>query len=395
MAQRTCAEFLERFVLPLVAGGEMHIGKPVSADELQRFEEEIPHATVPIVAIDEARTAVVSSIVVRPPAVVFDRDELSLACAVHNLLFLSHPRADAWTMSRAARSKVIAAAQRFATRPRTEARARVLARHGLLHNFFDISRTDLKLTWWTGSSVFLGQSPPSRLTAWPTVRRVRREESTTSFQELLGGADIAPVVVTLVRRSPLSQLLTMSRFGPPLHWEDAVFLLRDAECARAIAYRSIGGDPPGRLRVASRFAAAFEQMIERSPREADLRAVAAFLVHLNVLLAHGETRGPGSLKDGSAVLTQALGASQRPRGLACLLALPNALYALDPRLAEPPGLRDHPALLARWEIHRKQALEALGDGVVDSLTERLRRHLRPVLESPEARDGTPAQHSAP
>jgi hypothetical protein len=392
MAQRSCAEFLSKFVLPLVAGGEMHVGKPIDADELQRFEEELPHASVPLVAIDDARTAVISTVVVRPPALVFDTDELALSAAVHNLLFLAHPRIDTWSISRAGRAKVVATAQRFATRPRSEGRLRVLARHGLLHNFFEISRRDVKVSWWTGSAIFLGQTPPSRLSAWSGIRRVRREETFTSFQELLGGADVAPVVVTLVRRSPLSHLLTTSRLGPPLHWEDAVFLLRDAEFARAIAYRCISEVGEGSLKSACRFAAGFEQMLERAPREPDVRAVAAFLVHLNALLALEEVGG--DLRDDSPLLTSLLGAGQRPRGLATLLALPNALYQVDPRLAEPPGLVREPALAARWQVHRKQVFEALGDGVIDSLAERLRRHLRAVLESPETADGTSTEHSA-
>ena len=43
-----------------------------------------------------------------------------------------------------------------------------------------------------------------------------------------------------------------------------------------------------RSRAPARLAAAFEQMLERAPDEADVRAVAAFLVHLNALFCLGE-----------------------------------------------------------------------------------------------------------
>ncbi len=56
---------------------------------------------------------------------------------------------------------------------------------------------------------------------------------------------------------------------------------------------------------------------------------------------------------------------------------------VDPRLAEPPGLREESALSARWDAHRTQVLESVGEAVVESLAGRLRRHLTAVLESPK------------
>ena len=35
---RQVAEFLEHFVLPLVKGGEMRVGKPISSSEITDFE---------------------------------------------------------------------------------------------------------------------------------------------------------------------------------------------------------------------------------------------------------------------------------------------------------------------------------------------------------------------
>ena len=119
MATATCAEFLESFVLPLVAGGALHVGKPIDAATLETFQQQLPHASVPLVAIDEARERVLSRIVVRPPACVLDEDELHLAAAVHNLLFLAHPDADGWNMSESGRAKVVTCSQSFAARPRS------------------------------------------------------------------------------------------------------------------------------------------------------------------------------------------------------------------------------------------------------------------------------------
>jgi hypothetical protein len=171
-----------------------------------------------------------------------------------------------------------------------------------------------------------------------------------------------------------------------LHWEDVVFLLRDAEIARSVAYNAVGSsNPQARLVIPARLAAGFEQMLERSPNEGDLRSVAAFLVYLNCLLALDEL----PLRDKSPLLASALASGQRPRGLATLLALPAALELVDPRLAAPPGLASDARLAARWEVHRAQAKEALGSALIEGLAERLRRHLTSMLESPALQeDGT-------
>jgi len=393
MATATCAEFLENFVLPLVAGGDMHVGAPIDATTLKDFEHQLPHASVPLVAIDEARERVLASLVVKPPACVLDVDELSLAAAVHNLLFLAHPDADGWNMSESKRAKIVASAQSFAARPRSLQRTRVLARHGLLHNLFRIGRTDIKVSWWTGSASYLGQDVPARLTRWSGVRRVHQEESYVGFRELFQGADVVSVIASLARRSPLTLLYSSGKGGPHLHWEDSVALLRDAEIARSLAYSCIAGsDADEQLQTPARFAASFEQMLERSPDVMDVRTVLAFLVYLNCLLALNEHGTKGK----SPLLTSALTASQRTRGLATFFAAPGAAELVDKRLAEPPGVQDDAKLAARFEVHRRQAASLLGESVIEGLADRLRRHLTPnaMLESAKPQeDGSSSTES--
>ncbi len=390
MAGRELEALLDRFVLPLVKGGELSVGRPIAFDELRALEEQIPHASEKVVEVDEARHDVLADLVVRPPALVFDLDELALAAAVHNLLFLVHPRADSWSVTGSSRKKVIETAQEMAARPLSHSRSRVLSRHALLHNVFDLTRVDTKVSWWTGSATFLGQRPPGRLRAWKTVRRVREGQTVATYDELLGTVEVAPVVSAILRRTPLTHLLSMGRDGPPLQWEDAVFLLRDAELARAIAYAAVRGTEPRQIIAApARLAAAFEQMLERAPNAADVRAVAAFLVHLNALLALGET-GERDLGAKSPLLSAVLSperASQRPRGLATFFAVPAAAGLVDPLLAEPPGLTEDAALTERWARHRAQVVEGVGEAVIETLAGRLRRHVVPMLESHRADHG--------
>ncbi len=380
MARLHVREFLDRFVHPLVAGGELHVGAPIAQPELERWASELDHATVELVKVDDARTGVLSTVVCRPPAFVLDEDELALAAGLHDALFLVHPRADVWSVSDKQRRRIVETALAMVSRPLTRNRVRVMARHALLHNLFHLTRNDVTVSWWTGRARFYGQKAPARLTSWRGLRRVREEVTVVDFDELLAVPDTAPVIATLLRRTPLTQLLDSHPGAPPLHWEDAVFLLRDAELARAVAYRLVPDAAPRDLVAGpARLAAAFEQMLERAPDPMDVRAVTAFLVHLNALFCLGELslREPGAKSPLLSTVLSTDATGQRPRGLATLFALPGAVALVDPRLAQPPGLDALPALGRRWRVHRAQAAELLGDAVLDALAARLRRHLTP------------------
>lgn len=389
MARRTASDFLQGFVLPLVRGGPISISRPISMDEAARFGQDLAHASEALVAVDEARAEVLAPLVVQPPSLVLDEDEIALAAALHNVLFLVHPDADNVTVTRRVRARIAETARRLAAQPLSRSRRRVLARHALLHNVFDITRVDTRVTWWTGTAEFQGQPPPARLLAWEGVRRVKREDTTARYDELMSSDEATPIMAILLRRTPLTQLLGAHPQAPALHWEDAVFLLRDPELARTVAYQALAPIAPDeRVAAPARFAAAFEQMLERSPGEDDVRAVAAFLVYLGVLLAHAEVRQ----RDGrSALLTTVLAperAGKRPRGLTTFLALPNALRSVDPRLAEPPGLADDPRLARRWQAHRAQVAEGVGEAVIETLVARLQRRLgRTNLLPPAPGDG--------
>ncbi len=379
MAQTHVRVFLERFVVPLVVGGEIHVGAPIPVADVERWDTELDSATVELVAVDEARTNILSTLVVRPPSLVLGADELALAAGLHNALFLVHPRADQWSVSDRQRRRIVDNALTLVSQPLTHERKRVMARHALLHNLFHLQRRDTTVSWWTGRARFQGQAPSKRLTAWKGVRRVREEHVDVGFDELLAVTDTQAITATLLRRTPLTQLLDSQPGAPPLHWEDAVFVLRDTELARAVAYHLVpGGGPVEQVKEPARLAAAFEQMLERAPDEADVRAVAAFLVHLCALFALAEIH-QRELNAKSPLISTVLAAEtagQRPRGLTTLLALPGALALVDPRLAQPPGMAALPALAARWNVHRTQTAELLSEPVIDALAQRLRRHLK-------------------
>ncbi|MBP9085425.1 MAG: hypothetical protein KBG15_04865 [Kofleriaceae bacterium] len=377
MAKRDVVQFLEKFALPFVGGGELHVGAPIGLPELEAFVTDMDRASHATVALDDARELALAPLLSRVPAMLLEPEDLSLLAALHNALFLVHPRADTWLVTDRARRRVVDASLTMASVPLTTVKRRILGRHGLLHQLFRITRDDVALSWWTGSAKFYGQKPPSRLTAWSGLRRVATTVHHAGFAELFGSTQTAPIIATIVRRSPLTQLVEYAVGAPPLHWEDAVFMLRDHELARAVAYSlTPSGANAGGLGALWRAAAAFEQMLERTPAQADIRAVVAFLVYAEALLCIDEAVLRGG-REKSVLVAQALApgeAGVRERGAATFFALPAALANVDARLAMPPGLADDRGAADRWAIHRAQALAILGEGAIEALAARLRRH---------------------
>ena len=161
MARAHVRDFLTRFVQPLVAGGEVHVGAPIPGTDVERWEHELSDASVELVAVDDARTHVAQTLVGRPPAFVFEADELALAAGLHNALFLVHPRAEEWAVSDRVRRKIIDTALAHVSQPLTHNLTRVIARHALLHNLFHLTRSDVTVSWWTGRARFQGQERKS------------------------------------------------------------------------------------------------------------------------------------------------------------------------------------------------------------------------------------------
>ena len=397
MARVTLEHFLTSFVLPLVRGGEVHIGTPLSVDDVNELDGEIPHQSALTGEIDDARHTVASALLARPPGIIFERDDLALAAALHNALLLAHPDVDRFAVTQKQRQRIADAGMLLAAQPMSTDLRRVLARHGLLHNIFALTRHDISLSWWSGRANFYGQVPPARLTSWRSVRRVHEDKTEASFDELISRDGALPIAATLLRRSPLTQLLTTHIAAPVAHWEDTAFLLRHLEYARAVAYVAVGnGDAAAASGHAARLAAGFDQMLERTPPVADVRAVAAFLVHLAALFAAAEQHLPS--KETSPMVASALAAtgehrSSRPRGLSTLLALPTALAIVAPELSAPPGIEAEPMLARRWDLQRAQVAAGIGASVIEALVDRLRRHLGSPVDL-SAKNNAGAQNNA-
>jgi hypothetical protein len=371
------SELLTDFVRPFVAGGELKVRAPIDRARVEAWTQEIDGVSEATGPIDDAREAIAAELLVRPPRLLFGEVELRLAAAVYDAFALAHPKFDGFPTGRSARERVVGHAMALAEVSEPVSRDEWLARHTLLHNLLDVTRIDISLSWWTGRAEYRGQKPPGRLTAWPSVRRVRQDREVVRLHELclaLRGVPVE-VIARALQASPLTDLLAPARPVPHFEWTRRVVrLLADVEIGRLVTYHWMGDEPElGRL-VAHPAAAAsaLSRLLDNPLSKSETTAVCQLVIHLNVLLALAEARAEKSLAP-SPLVREALETArpdQEHDGLTILLMIPEAAMIVDAARFTPPGLEGEPVAFSRWKAHRAQVRAQL-DGRIDKLASRL------------------------
>jgi hypothetical protein len=114
---------------------------------------------------------------------------------------------------------------------------------------FEVTRTDTRVTWWTGSRLFLGTAPSPRLLAWPELRRVHTDEYTHTLSELPSltygprPGRFRDVLLGVLEKVPLTDLATCARGGPPFEWNGANLGLFATPHGRVLALRALALGP--------------------------------------------------------------------------------------------------------------------------------------------------------
>ncbi|MBW2732735.1 MAG: hypothetical protein JRH20_10115 [Deltaproteobacteria bacterium] len=206
--------FLDRFALPLVLGGAVHIGNPIDHDDLRQLEAWTANAagSAPLAQACSHRASffwpeqVSSSL---------DGDTARLLAGAHNTLFLSHPaRPSLFRTGRGTRQVVRFTASCLGVgAPRNDAVA--ITRHALLGRFPLLERDDVNVRFWAGRREFLGQVPPGSLVAWPGVRRVVQEQRTVRWLDTEMSPEQRALLATLFAASPVTDLLSIDQRGRP------------------------------------------------------------------------------------------------------------------------------------------------------------------------------------
>jgi hypothetical protein len=233
--------FVSNFLLPLVRGGVLHVGRPLGRRAVERLErliaaaERTPGAGAPLAALAASRQAAAARFLIGAPAPPLDEDSLRLGAALHDLLALGHPEIAGRGLE-ARQDRIAAAALALASLGPPATAADAVNRHSLLARVPEIVRSDSTVHFWLGRQAFVGRVPPRRVTALPALRRVRVEVVKRGWLREIGIPAVArPAFLALNVASPLGEALDPLRLEPPLAWSRILPALRFAEIARIVA----------------------------------------------------------------------------------------------------------------------------------------------------------------
>ncbi|HZS40618.1 MAG TPA: hypothetical protein VFF06_27485 [Polyangia bacterium] len=286
--------WLHRFVLPLVAGGDVRVAGAIGAADVELLLGHPFERDESAARIAEARQAVMAEILIDAREPPLDDAALKLAVAMQNLLFLGHPDTAGLTVRKSKLARVARFAEKLATLDAPATVDELAARHSILHHLFDLGRDDVRVSFWAGKREFKGSEPPPRLLKWAAVRRVREERWRVSIaSEAVADPQQRAIVVAMLTASPLTNLLEPLRLDPPLELRPHVRWLREPLIARAVAdrYLSIGLAPVGPA-----LTAALLRVLDNPHAVDDARIATAFVCHLHLLSLVG-TRGQASFAE--------------------------------------------------------------------------------------------------
>lgn len=238
----TPGRFIPDFLLPLVRGGALHVGRPLGPAAVTRVLEIARRAAGapaggadPVRALARARGEVLARYLPSAAPPPLDETTVRLGAALHDLLALGHPDLAGPGVGRR-QDRIAAAARSLAAvgPPRTALEA--LARHSLLGRLGEIVRIDRTVRFWLGRQTFVGRTPPPRITAMPGLRRVRVDQTARSWLREIGiPSPGRAAFVELNAASPLGEALDPLRLDPPPGWGRMLAVIRFPALARLVA----------------------------------------------------------------------------------------------------------------------------------------------------------------
>jgi hypothetical protein len=239
MARRFVAEFL----LPLVRGGALRVGRPLGPRAVDRVTETVARASrdptdeeaEPITMLGAGRRMVAGRHLPAGAAPPLDEVTVRLGAALHDLLALAHPDLVGPGIARRQEQIALAALELASVGSPSSAREAV-NRHSLLARIPEIVRVDRTVRFWLGHRTFVGRTPPGRIMALPSLRRVRVARASRSWLREIGIPAVGRrAFLALNVASPLGEALDPLRLEPPLGWGRILPVLRFQPVARAVA----------------------------------------------------------------------------------------------------------------------------------------------------------------
>ena len=238
------------FIAPLVAGGEMHPGRPIGGRAALAIGRERT-----VTDIDRYAHVQLARIRCARKWAAIDRvedlteSEWALAACLHDVVQSTHPSLSGLLHGKTPTRLLELVDLTLDRIPPPRNASEALSRHTLFSRIFEIERTDTTVSWWVGSSTFLGELPPERLTAWPELRRVNvvRTQRTLSELPAHGGAvradRFSDVMTKFLNKTPLTDLATMHRAERAFGWSKETLDLVASRAGRTLVTRALRAVP--------------------------------------------------------------------------------------------------------------------------------------------------------
>jgi hypothetical protein len=243
--------FVSEFLLPLVAGGKLWVGRPIGPAELEILEQRWndprpvrlpgrPPSPEDDAAEELARRRALRARALLPlgrrlPAL--DAPTLRLGAAVHNILCLSHPGLIGRKVERT-RQNITEATLPFLELgpPRTALEA--VERHSLLGRLGEVVQVEHVVHTWLGERRYVGRTPPPQMLAFEGLRRVRHDRTERIWSREIGvPAGARRLWVALAAANPLAEALDPLRLDPPVSWDRLLTVLQFPPLCRVVAGR--------------------------------------------------------------------------------------------------------------------------------------------------------------
>jgi hypothetical protein len=235
LMSRSCSEFLETFVLPMLGGGDVHVGKPFRARDRETVTEQAEVLSSPELAFLRLRRA--QELVPNPELPDPGLDDLSLWMGLHNTLLFDHPeRGRVWARSSTWRRAEGVARTLLALSPPVDL-AEALARHVSLSSFMRLRRLDVIVPTAVGEVRYLGQDVPRRRLRLAIDAPGGQREEEVVWLDGFHTPESERLVEDGLRASPMTCLL--EPLNAPPGWSPLLArgVLQDRGLARAVCHR--------------------------------------------------------------------------------------------------------------------------------------------------------------
>lgn len=368
---RELAAFVDGFVVPLLAGTDVQVAKPLRPRDRDEWSAG---ASLRAPALLFARLWRARMLVADPDVPDPDDEELSLWLALHNVLVFDHPdRPRVWARSVTWR-RLEGATRTLLTLPTPTTPAGLVVRHLSVGAFVELRRrapgdarapvaSDERWVARGGLPALLGARPPEDTVAWlpgphaPEAERLiedvlRCSPLTCLLRPILAPHGWSPLAAAdLLLERPYARAICHA-------WAAQKDWTRTGGAVISALFPSLAQASPSTARTAARVTLALPGAVVPADPE-HIGALVAALVHLHLLkVLELDTRV------GLAIGT-------RDPGILAFLALPLLLPQLEARLGAPivaAGAGDFAApLLRRWTEYIEHLDELVPRSVVENL----------------------------